>query len=323
MSEGLPKQVQEARAAADAIKARFASDTSKEAVTETKDTTETPEPVAQEVTPQKQPEPVATTENFEAKFHTLKGKYDAEVPRMADYIRQLEDKIRHLESAKASDPGAPPPPKADPVSDVNRDALIEYDEEFGKVFDLVQQQRAELATLKAALDQVQGNVSQVHQTQAQTALERYNSELARLVPDHKALDKDPAFNAWLNEPDGFSDNTRRDHGIAAVNAFDHVKVARIYNEYKSTLQAATPPPPPVPKSVDPSTHSTSPDDIAQQQQTRQQGPTFTSVEMREFHAKRARKDYPFTFRGVTYRNMEETRQIATEIMQAGIEGRII
>lgn len=309
--EGLPRQVQDARREADAIMAHLKGDTSTEAAPETKDTEITPAP---EETQKPQPQP--QVDNYEAKFHTLRGKYDAEVPRLHDLVRTLEDRIRQLEADAAQKPQEQ---TARPEASVNRDAVAAYDDEFGKMYDLVQAQKAQIDALRSEIATVKGSVGQVHEAQALTAQGLYEQELTKLVPDHKELNADPDFNAWLNEEDGFSGNTRRANGLAAVNALDHVKVARMYNEFKSSRKVVEPSPPPN-RSFEPATTSTTVDTAQYQQQ--QQGGTFTSAEVDEMYRRRRENIYPFQWRGVIFKSDAETKPYCAEIQRAGIEGRI-
>lgn len=311
----LPKQVVAARAQADEMrKALFGqSDTPKDGAADGQNVDTGDKPAQQQASNVQQPE------NWEAKFHTLQGKYNAEVPRLSETLRQQSAEIQRLtqlvEALQAKQP-EPAQQTQQPQSSVDREALTAYDEEFGKLVDLIEAQKAQIEALTAQLGQLQGNVQQVGQVQQATASEIFWGKLRAAVPDFDAVNADPAFHTWLAEPDGLSGYTRKQIGDHALGAGDHAKVAKIINEYKS--QRGKQPPPPK-QDITPDTKPGNVD--AQVAQIQAPGAVYRQSEINDFYRK-MQAGFPFAWRGEIVKNDSEASLIRVEIQKAGLEGRI-
>jgi hypothetical protein len=328
--EGLPKQVQEARAAADAIMARFKpGDTSpppqeqQQAAQETKDTA-----VQQNAAPEVPKLPDASEETWEQRFNAINGKYNAEVPRLAEQIRELKGRLQQAEQA-LHEKAQQAPPQTDPPTSVSRDALNEYDEEFGKMYDLVQAQQAKIDALQSVLDQVQGNVTQVHQAQQMSEDQRFWRDLLNAVPDFDQLngDKeagikaDPRFSEWLEGIDGFSKMRRRDIGEKLMRDRNVANIKDFFDTFKASRKSKQPPPSPNQMHTEPASTSTNVDTMQPQFQ-QQQGETFSKADVDELYRLRRVGSYPFVWRGQVYKSDADTKPICQELIRAGIEGRI-
>lgn len=276
-----------------------------------------------------------------AKYGTLKGKYDAEVPRMAEQIRELKAEIANMQRSGAI--GAQPEwnqrqnnpsdqAQTPAATEINRQTLTEYDEEFGKVLDVVQSQSAIINELRAQIASLGGNVEAVQQSQVQTATDHFWGELGRLVPDFDVVNQDPEFIAWLDEEDGLSGRTRKESGNAALASMDHFRVARIVNEFKSSRRsaesanqpAAKKPAEPIvqpqPQSIQPSTAQS---DATAAAAAVTQEPIFTSAEIDDIYSKRRVGRYPFQWRGQLVKTPADAEALCMEIQQAGVHGRIV
>lgn len=310
----LPKQVIAARAEADEMrKAIFGQGDTPAGAADGQNVDTGDKPAQQQAPNVQQPE------NWEAKFHTLQGKYNAEVPRLSETMRQQSAEIQRLtqlvEALQAKQP-EPAQQTQQPQSTVDRDALTAYDEEFGKLVDLIEAQKAEIEALKSQVGQVQGNVQQVGQAQQTTATELFWGKLYAVVPDFDAVNADPAFHTWLAEPDGLSGLTRKQIGDRALAEADHAKVARIINEYKSQRGKQKPPPQ---QSITPDTKPVNVD--AQVAQIQAPGVVFRQPEINEFYRK-VQAGFPFEWRGQIVKDAAAASLIRVEIQKAGIEGRI-
>ena len=311
----LPKQVIAARAEADEMrKALFGQGDTPAGAADGQSVDTGAQPAQQQAPNVQQPE------NWEAKFHTLQGKYNAEVPRLSDTLRQQSAEIQRLtqlvEALQAKQP-EPAQQTQQPQSTVDREALTAYDEEFGKLVDLIDAQKAEIEALKSQVGQVQGNVQQVGKAQQETAAERFWSKLYDAVPDFDAVNADPAFHKWLAEPDGLSDLTRKQIGDHALGAGDHAKVATIVNQFKS--QRGQQPSPPK-QNITPDTKPGNVD--AQVAQIQAPGPIIRQSEMTDFYRK-IQAGFPFEWRGQIVKDAAAASLIRVEIQKAGVEGRIV
>lgn len=324
--EGLPKQVQEARAAADAIMARFKpGDTSQEqqAAPETKDTA-----VQQDAAPEVPKLPDASEETWEQRFNAINGKYYAEVPRLAEQIRELKGRLQQAEQA-LHEKAQQAPPQTDPPTSVSRDALNEYDEEFGKMYDLVQAQQSKIDALQAALNQVQGNVKQVHETQQMSEDNLFWRDLLIAVPDFDQINgnkeagikADPRFSEWLEGIDGFSKMRRRDIGEKLMRDRNVANIKDFFDTFKASRKSKQPQPSPNQMHTEPASTSTNVDTMQPQFQ-QQHGETFSKADVDELYRLRRVGSYPFVWRGQVYKSDADTKPICQELIRAGLEGRI-
>lgn len=265
--------------------------------------------------PKEQEQPVKDTaqatlddvpeETWRSKFVTLQGKYDAEVPRLHESMRQMREQLLAMQSDKHD--VAPPAPQQ---SGVNRKALEEYDAEFGKLVDVIEQQREQIKKMEAYL-------SQVWQAQAMTEDQIFQRDLRAAIPDFDQINSLPEFVSWLAENDGFSRRTRKENGEAALAARDVQTVAAIISQFKSQYagkkKAAD-----RPANIVPESRQTAPDAAMQTGQA----PSFTNAEFHELYERRRLNVYPFTWKGQIVRNADEARTLANEVQQAVYAGRV-
>ena len=52
-----------------------------------------PEPQPQPISQEPEPKPAVPDETWEQRYHSLKGKFDAEVPRLYAQVREMNDQI--------------------------------------------------------------------------------------------------------------------------------------------------------------------------------------------------------------------------------------
>jgi len=244
-------------------------------------------------------------ETWKSKFVTLQGKYDAEVPRLHESLRQMREQLRAMQSAKQD--VTPPEPQQ---NGVNREALEEYDAEFGKLVDVIDQQREQIKKMEVYL-------SQVGQAQATTEDQMFQRDLRAAIPDFDQINSLPEFVAWLSENDGFSRRTRKENGEAALAARDVQTVAAIISQFKSQY-AGKPKVSTRPANIVPESRQTAPDAAMQTGQA----PSFTNAEFHELYEKRRLNEYPFKWKGQVVRNADEARMLANEVQQAVYAGRV-
>jgi hypothetical protein len=232
---GLPRAVQEAAEAADAIVVQMTGEPNEEPIVEPQDP-----PV---VEPKTEPQPVVpATEpksvDWEHKYSTLKGMFDAEVPRLHSQNRELRDTLATMQTqiAQLQAPKEPPKAPAQLITDQDR-------ESFGPdLVNLIERGvkqatgplEAELGRLRARNAQLESNVGNVAQQTAQTAEEAFYEKLERAVPGLAETNTDPAFLAWLAEVDPIYGIPRK---MALDNAADQRDVARtaaIFNAFNAT-----------------------------------------------------------------------------------------
>ena len=235
----LPKQVKEAQERAERLEAELQ-----------------PAPEPEQVEVQEAPQPEPTPEppkqdkaDWKAKYHVLQGKYNAEVPRMAQELRELNRQLAEakqaIEDLKVQKEKAPEP---DPMADQIRRLQEDYGPDIVSVIErLVAQQTTELVKpLQSKVEQTESE-REAHRQQAEA--QRKSLDFAEavndLVPDWEAIDKLPEFHNYLAEV-GADGRTRQDALMEAANSFDAAGAARIFAAFKRTADYKAPATPAAP-----------------------------------------------------------------------------
>jgi len=182
-------------------------------------------------------------DDFEQRYRTLQGKYDAEVPRLHQQVRDLTDQLNTLSNkVNKPQPEQPTKPKekVSYVTDADR-------EEFGEELIDVQRRVArevsqEYADQLAAQNKVIEELrSKIDNTGNQIGEMTFAQRLNRAVPDFEQVDQDPRWIAWLNEHDPMLRAPRRTQAVAAFEAGDADAVADYVAMFKASI-AETPEP---------------------------------------------------------------------------------
>jgi hypothetical protein len=195
--------------------------------------------VSQETKTQEVPD-----EKWAHKYHTLKGMYDAEVPRLHSDLREMKAQLQQIIADKA----ALEERKAE-VPQVNSLITDEDKEAFGPdLIDLIERATnskvASLASREAELikeiKELKGQLGNVTERQVVSEKDRFLASLAQQVPDWETLNVDPGFLGWLQEVDPVYGIPKQ---VALSNAYeggDVARVATIFNSYKGTIAPKAP-----------------------------------------------------------------------------------
>jgi hypothetical protein len=274
------------------------------------------EPQPQPVSQEPEPKPVVPEATWEQKYHTLKGKFDAEVPRLYAQVREMNDQIKQLVAENAAAKAQPAPTV--PVSD--RPLITEQDKEaFGSdLLDLIDRateqklagSRQLEAQLRAEIEQLNNKLGNVTERQVVSDKDRYESALTNAVPDWQAMNVDQGFLAWLAEVDPVYGMPRQYALNNAYESLDATRTANIFNQYKKTLAPATQaqPKPNLQSQVAPTRSRTSP------------APTNPNVDKRVYTQQDIDAFYSEWRRGMI--DEAEAVQIEKDIHAATQEGRI-
>jgi hypothetical protein len=254
-------------------------------------------------------------EKWAHKYHTLKGMYDAEVPRLHSQVREMQTQIQQLLDDKANIEAraAETPKTSSLITDEDKEA-------FGPdLIDLIERAtEAKVATLKSSeaqlkeeIKQLKGQLGNVTERQVVSDKDRFLAGLAQQVSDWEAINVDPGFIAWLQEVDpvyGIPKN------VALNNAYENLDVARVATIFKAYKQTIAPAPAPqvnrqqeLQRQVAPTrTRSTS------QPGDNQDKPMFTNNDIEKFYSDWRRGYY----------TDEEAAQMEKQIHAAIAEGRV-
>jgi hypothetical protein len=192
-----------------------------------------PTPVEPTPTPT---EPVVAEEKWEQKYKTLKGMYDAEVPRLHADLRELKAQVDSLRKASETKPVEPAKPKAAEklVTDADVEAfgqdLIEVQRKVAR--EVASEFRGELDAMRAENEKLR---EQLTSTGTQVSEASFEQRLYRMVPDFEAVNADPKWIAWLNEVDPLLRAPRSSVAQQAFNRGDAEGVAHYVAMFKQTI----------------------------------------------------------------------------------------
>ena len=197
-----------------------------------------PKPVEPTPTPT---EPVVAEETWQQKYKTLKGMYDAEVPRLHADLRELKAQVDSLRKASETKPVEPVKLKAAEklVTDADVEAfgsdLIEVQRKVAR--EVAAEFRGELDAMRAENDKLR---EQLTSTGTQVSEASFEQRLYRMVPDFEAVNADPKWIAWLNEVDPLLRAPRSSVAQQAFNRGDAEGVAHYVALFKQNSKPVEP-----------------------------------------------------------------------------------
>ena len=175
-------------------------------------------------------------ETFAQKYKTLQGKYDAEVPRLHQQLRDLKAELQELVKAQQKPKSEPTKPK-EKVSYVTDADRAEFGEEL---IDVQRRVAREVVgeyqeQLEAQAKVIEDLKAQVSNTDNQIGHMGFTQKLVQLVPDFEQVDRDERWVAWLNEYDPMLRAPRRTQAKLAFDAGDAEAVAHYVNLWKDSI----------------------------------------------------------------------------------------
>jgi hypothetical protein len=291
-------------------KAADAPDNQQQAQPQNTDPAPAPEP-APEVKAEKPVEPPVADEKWEQKYKTLKGMYDAEVPRLHAQVKDLTARLDSLQRA----PEPKPEPKAAAVHEkLVTDADVQA---FGE--DLIEVQRKVArevaAEFRKDLDDLKAeNVKlreQLTTTGTKVSESTFETRLHRLVPDFEEVNVDPRWIDWLNEVDPLLRGPRKTVAEQAYISGDAEGVAYYVKMFKDSLGTVEQPKPKaaeLERQIQPSRSAASAPTVAPK------GKVYTDSQIQDMY----RKASQMASRG----QLEDARKLEAEIDSAFMEGRV-
>jgi hypothetical protein len=179
-------------------------------------------------------------EKWAHKYHTLKGMYDAEVPRLHSQMREMQTQMQQLIADKAAVEATKVEQKQ-----VVESLITEQDKEaFGPdLIDLIERAteskvgtlREREAQLVQEIKELKGQLGSVSERQVVSDKDRFLVGLGQQVSDWEALNVDQGFLAWLQQVDPVYGVPRQAALSNAYEILDVTRVANIFKAYKQTL----------------------------------------------------------------------------------------
>lgn len=323
-SDLIPASIRERSAAADEMVKALNANFGKEGAAQQQAGQETGEASPTQATPQQdtvtdKPKVTQADDGYKARYDTLKGKYDAEVPRLRAQITQYVSEIDQLKSvlqsrqatpdtvrqpgAAASDTGRQPGDVSgnQPTASFDPDSFQEYGDDFVQLVKKINRLEAENAQLK-------GFVSQVESTQKANTYQQFRAQLAGRVPDLEELNSDPNFLQYLGQIHPITGQPLIESLRNAEKALDVERAVYFFDEYKKSLGSPTKPPATRKPPLSPAQGKTS-------TELPPQGKMWTRAEIKQFYADK--------MRGVYTGREADADKVERDIFSAQGQGRIV
>jgi hypothetical protein len=188
--------------------------------------------------------------DFEQKWRTLQGMYNAEVPRLNAQNEDLAYRLQSMEQLMSTIQSAPPPvaEAAETVSSITDADREEYGDSIDMMRkvsqDVASQYDSKITDMQNTINELRGQVvprvdqiaNQQHQSAEQSFWARLNSD----VPDWQTVNNDPDFQTWLLETDPLSGMSRQTFLLDAQRNLDADRVAGFFTSWGGRAGAPYP-----------------------------------------------------------------------------------
>lgn len=201
--------------------------------------------------PDPTPEVKPERTDWKQKYAVLKGKYDAEVPRLSQDLREYKDRVTALEDKMAE--VATQAVAVEETPEVRADFTAEEIADYGEdLLDVIGRKARSIveSEYRPQISKLQGEVSQLSTQLGETGQKvgkfETNEVFAQLdstVKDWRAINVDPEFHGWLDQIDPFSGETRKDLLLKAFNRKNAQQVRAFFDKYTQENAAVVPPTP--------------------------------------------------------------------------------
>lgn len=153
-------------------------------------------------------------EKWKSKYYTLKGKFDAEVPRLSQTVKELTEKVKQ------------------PTSEKQEEKEDEFDEIYGAEF-ATRLRKVIDAEVESRLGKVTEKVESVENSQRETAQESFKSYLDDAADGWRDLweGKDKGFTKFLQTKDPLGLQTYEEYLLQFNEKWDADGMAKIFNAY--------------------------------------------------------------------------------------------
>lgn len=238
MARQLPRQVRDAEAASDA---KIQEITNGNAPPPGDPPTPEPAATAPPTTPPVTPPAEQPREDWKAQFFTLRGKYNAEVPRLQQDVKDRDvtiaardATITDLRAQLAAKPATPPGP--DPLVEQYGADTVQMVRDIAA--NATREVRDELNTMKAAVETVGKTAEKT--TAAETASAAFYGALELRIPDWRKRDVQPDWHHYLNQKAPFTQSTRQQLLVAARDRGDLETVVEFFEDFERQNTAPAP-----------------------------------------------------------------------------------
>lgn len=279
-----------------------------------RDTLPTPEDKQQTQAQQKAKE---DEETYKQRYLTLKGKFDAQVPRLQQdnqrlnaIVADLQTQVKQLQDTASANTQNN---NGDDRSTIDADAFEEYGPEFSSLAKTVQILQQENTRLKEQVQDLSGDFQLQRQNDSEQARQNYMgqvvSHVSQLGQDFNVLNSDKKFLNWLRQFPDDEDESRHSKLLRAEEEMDLEATKKIFDEYLGKPQKSDKPK--QQPNIQPDLRTTGTDSSPPKTNDKK---IWTRAEISGFYAKKMKG----FFRGKD----EEAHAIEADIHAASGEGRI-
>lgn len=213
------------------------------------DTPAAPSEQPPEPTPEPAPTATPPKQDFEHKYKTLQGVFNAESGRWQAEKKAMEAENKALRDQLTQRPAEPTPAPTPPKPVVSEQDIETYGPELidligRKASEMAEQiVAAKVAALQPELEKLNANVTDVATQGRKTAQEQFLDALAREVPDWQTTNADERWLEWLNQVDPLSGVPRQKYLDHAAQQLDVAHTVRLFKAFKDSVGEGTSPTP--------------------------------------------------------------------------------
>ncbi len=202
-------------------------------------------------------------EAWEKKYKVLQGKYNAEVPRLQNQVRDLSGTLQDVRAQLTAQQGllsslaqrgatAAPAAPAPSAPAQTGDKLVKDEEVKSFGADLIDVMRRvvreelhphmqRLAPVSQRVAQVEQTVKGVSEKVVQNDQQKFMTYLAEHAPNWNELNTNEDFLSWLDQVDPYTGSKRQDLMDQAANALDGPRVVAFFKGFQNEHAAVSPP----------------------------------------------------------------------------------
>ncbi len=184
--------------------------------------------------PEIEPAPPASQpqSDWEQRYNTLQGKYNAEIPELRGQLRAMQDMVNNLQTRQPQEQPrareqtfAPMPTRQIPAEDI---------EAYGEDLPIATRRwsrvemEPDIAELRHRMSQLEIGTQQ---TANMTTAQRCESNMDRIMPEWRNVNVDQGFINWLQLIDPFSGRTRQSLINEAYGAGDAPRTVAFFQAY--------------------------------------------------------------------------------------------
>ena len=192
-------------------------------------------------------------EDWQQKYKSLQGMYNADVPRLNATNRELSSRVSQLEGLLGTMQNQPAPTPAPAEKLITEDDVKEYGDSINIMRKAAREEVAQannrVAQLESKLNQLQAVVPKVQAQQQQTSEQAFWAKVASDVPNWNEINNDQGFQNWLLEIDPLTNIQRQTYLEDAQKSLDGNRAVQFFRAWeqangKPSAQSTRPSPNP-------------------------------------------------------------------------------